>query len=542
MTTRTRTYSEPFVPRVELLVFWAFMGLHLLPLLETTFFPTLDGAAHAYNSVLIRELSSNPDSPLHAYFYLNPEWVPNWTGHGILVLLGSIFPMWLAEKILLLILAAGIPLLSRQLVRQDSHSGVWVAYFAFPFTYSFVFFLGFYNFLFGVFFLLATLLFWRKNSHNLTALNVLRLFLLLSLTYFSHLLSFAILLTFIGISVITPLIAKRKSLRETGLLSGKIALAAAFPLFLMWNYFASRDGGPEAAYLPTKELVEWLYNLQPVMALSVEHEQRYTRKMAYLIVGLILLLGLRILRHFYPNRIQLHWFIDSLIPNWQFKLAQVNYLLFALILLALYFVLPDGTHAAGYVSTRLGLLFFMWLIIWIGTNGISTGVGIPMVLILLYFHINLNSFYRQSNNALAPIAAEIEEMGELVPANAVVLPLNFHPNWLTSHFSNYLGLRHAPVILENYEATTGYFPVNWNYESLLNMTFGTEPCANFECLFWPHQENGQVYQISHLFVLGEFPENPNSCQQLILDQLNSHYTLLKKGKYASLFVQQEKIN
>jgi hypothetical protein len=51
-----------------------------------------------------------------------------------------------------------------------------------------------------------------------------------------------------------------------------------------------------------------------------------------------------------------------------------------------------------------------------------------------------------------------------------------------------------------------------------------------------------VHQISHLFVLGEFPEDPNACQQLILDQLNSHYALLKKGKYASLFVQQEKIN
>jgi hypothetical protein len=60
---------------------------------------------------------------------------------------------------------------------------------------------------------------------------------------------------------------------------------------------------------------------------------------------------------------------------------------------------------------------------------------------------------------------------------SVILPLDFFPcgkdahgnviadrNWLFSHASQYMGTEKPLIILDNYEANTGYFPLVWKEE------------------------------------------------------------------------------
>ena len=46
----------------------------------------MDGAAHLYNARLLLELVFNGGEGLQGYYSLNPEPVPNWTWHLVLML------------------------------------------------------------------------------------------------------------------------------------------------------------------------------------------------------------------------------------------------------------------------------------------------------------------------------------------------------------------------------------------------------------------------------------------------------------------------
>ena len=84
---------------------WFFLAvtiLNLFPIFISKFFPTLDGPSHLYNSNLIVNLLFNSEG-LSSFFALNPELVPNWSGHFILAAFNSIMPAFVAEKILLLV-------------------------------------------------------------------------------------------------------------------------------------------------------------------------------------------------------------------------------------------------------------------------------------------------------------------------------------------------------------------------------------------------------------------------------------------------------
>ena len=91
-----------FVSKHEKMLFLLVTIANLSPIFIGRFFPTLDGPSHLYNSNLIVNLLFNSEG-LTPFYAFNPELVPNWSGHFILVLFSSILPSYMAEKILLLI-------------------------------------------------------------------------------------------------------------------------------------------------------------------------------------------------------------------------------------------------------------------------------------------------------------------------------------------------------------------------------------------------------------------------------------------------------
>jgi hypothetical protein len=517
---------------IEKYFFWLVVGLNLIPALSGKFFPTLDGAAHLYNAQLIRSLLLENHSTLHNFFIFNQEPVPNWTGHIILSFFGSFFPAFIAEKVLLLFCLIGLPLAFRALINTIHPNNTVLSFLIFPFTYSFVFFLGFYNFSIALVLLLTTINFWIRRSENMSSWrNLIGLFLLMVLTYFSHIFVFGILLLIIGLNTLFQSImlfmqrpAQLKKIVKDSLKKTLfLLLSTCIPLLLFVYYFYSRPPTESSQFISPAELVDWLKNIRPIIALNVEVEQEYTRILFYLLVSItcIIFVGKFLdLRRAgssadKTNRGNSSRHVVSSTHVWMFA---------ALMLLVLYFTLPDSDGAAGFVSVRLGLLFFLLLIVWMASQKLPKLIGWMVVVVVLYCQVNLNKYYTSAIKELNKTAVECNQASALIDANSIVLPLNYSENWLHVHFSNYLGIDQPMVILENYECGTGYFPLKWNNGSTPHVLLGDSGIEVFSCLNRQNNAQNPDMRIDYVFVLGNMQASEDPCVGEIRSTLVKYYT------------------
>jgi hypothetical protein len=95
-------------------------------------------------------------------------------------------------------------------------------------------------------------------------------------------------------------------------------------------------------------------------------------------------------------------------------------------------------------------------------------------IILFLCFLGLSIVRMQYQLSAAGAVADYVSGGRFIRSYSVVLPLDFSPggkdknneligdrNWLFSHASEYLGVTKPLIILDNYEANMGYFPLRW---------------------------------------------------------------------------------
>lgn len=527
---------------IEKYFFLFVTGLNLIPILSGKFFPTVDGAAHLYNSQLINSLLFDTDSLLSAFFNFNQEPVPNWTGHVILSFFNLFFPAFIAEKVLLLFYMIGLPLSFRALIKTISAHNTLFSYLIFPFTYSFFLFSGFYNFSIGLVFILITLNYWIKQEENLSSLKrILQLFLLLSLAYFSHIFAFGIILLLIALNIsikaAIQIIENSNQTKEILLVSfkksGALLLSSFIPLLLFSFYFYSRPSLGSNTFVNHTELINWLKNIRPIIALNFGMEEVYTKKIFYIIASIcVIALYNRI------NEIQLHakFSLGAILAIIK-KTIRVSdvWLGGAIVILIFYFKLPDSDGAAGFLSMRLGLLFFLVLMIWLSTQNFPKWFSLLTIGVALYYHFKLNIYYNTAAKDLNKVAIECNNASEYILPNSIVFPLNYSDNWLHEHFSNYLGIDKPMVILENYECGPGYFPLNWNEKSIPNVLLGNIPSKQFSCFHWKNNIQNHPLPIDYIFVFGNLDEKTDSCDQVIKQILSEQYILKYNSNSCKLY-------
>ena len=176
--------------KAEAVLFYTLLLAHLIPLFTTSWFLTVDGPAHLYNSKLLLELFAS-NSTVQEFYIFNSALLPNWTGHFLQALFLKIFEASLAEKLVLSLYVLGLPLSVRYALKTIGAKNLYIVYFIFPVTYSFLFYYGFHNFNFGLIFYFLALSVWYKSRNG--KLTTLRIFALVGLTlaiYFSHVLQF----------------------------------------------------------------------------------------------------------------------------------------------------------------------------------------------------------------------------------------------------------------------------------------------------------------------------------------------------------------
>lgn len=536
LQTLFEQFHSNFMKR-EKYFFLAAVIFNLSVVFSGKFFPTMDGPAHLYNSQIIGSLLFNNSEVLDQFYQFNSDLVPNWSGHFIMAFFNLFLPAYMAEKIMLLCYLIGLPYAFRALIKSVSKENYLFSYLVFPFTYSFVFILGFYNFSLAIVFMLFTVTFWiRKEQTISTFRNAFILFLLLSATYFSHLVVFGMTVLTIALYLVfnellantsyraKPLSQRVKQIFTKGLVLGIAALPA---LILSVLYFFVRPS-VNNVYTPFEQILEWIQTIHPIIAYNKEIESVFTINLFYiLLTTFILAIILRIIKLFAKVKER---------PSTGYSFVNDVWLVTAFLFLALAVILPDSNSSAGYVTVRLISLFFLFLIIWLACQKIPVWYSYVVVLAFLFLNNKLNNYYEPVITDLDKIAIDCADAAKHIPDHSIVAVHTYLDNWLTNHFSNYLGIDKPMVILDNYECATDYFPLQWKLESLPSMQLNNADLVEEPCYKWYVEgDKASKEKVDFIFLLGNSDIQPSACDSVRFTETLKNAELVYEKVFCRLY-------
>lgn len=528
--------------KYEWVLFYLLIAFNLSLLYKFGNFPTIDGPAHLNNARILKSLLWDNNYFLGNYFIINPTVEPNWTGHFLLAVLMLFFKSAVCEKILLTFYIVMLPVAYRNLMATISDGKVLMSYFIFPFTYSMLFFFGFYNFSIGLVLLFISLNYFLKKKQAVFHWKFFLYFSLLQLLcYFSHVVLFTVLwlcmLTFYTFDLISKFKegeAHKQLFKQALKKAFFIICTAIIPLTLFVMYLIKHASiAKHAVYLDFRQLINWLITVRVNVMFVFEKEVFYSTWLFILIFCLVLAAAIY-------NINKSIWSGSKIQNGTKTKLPKIIqhqvWLIVTMIILILYFVLPDASVSGGLISVRFILFFYLFLLLWLSTRvsfKIIQWLGVGCI---VYIQFSLHNHYTEIIRPLNKVIKECAQLAKQLPANSLVLPLDYSNNWLQAHYSNYLGADVPLVILENYECNVGYFPLIWNELKIQEITLGNLKTSDIENSNWrTNQYATQEKQADYIFILGENLPTNDSTFKKIGKSLNIYYSLVSKKTYCSLY-------
>lgn len=500
----------------ERIVFYSVLLINVIVLWSLKYYSSMDGPAHLYNSNLISHLIKGDISSLSIFFTFNTIPIPNWTSHSILSILCLIFPSWIAEKIMLSFYIIGLALSFRLLISKIAPSNISLSILIFPFIYSFLFHLGFYNFCLSFILFFYTIFYWIKSKDN-NYIRYIYLSILITLTYFSNVLIYG----FLGISLAFLVVlfeirgSKFFSKENIRIVFNKLLLLFVISIpslvclslfYTTTKFFNSTDK------LSANELFNWIKDVRPLIVYNYQNEAIITRLFLLIIIGIVSI-------SLY-NRFQ-----STPLKEFYLKIEKNDIFLFiSFIALFLFFTVPNGSNA-GMMSDRYCLIFYMVLIIWVVAQLIPTRLRHIFIGGILVLHsVLLFQHYKVLKN-LNKDAQTIESASKYLEKGSVVYSINMSDNWLETNFSNYLGVEKAIVLLQNYEANVGWFPLKWNTDSLPHIVFGNK--IDETGINWTVNNNSnKIINIDYVLVYGTLSKMENDNYTETKKLLDSNYKLV----------------
>ena len=472
--------------------FLAVLLLNILFLCLTRFYPTQDGPAHLYNTNLLKSMLLGNEF-LKDYFAVNRFWVPNWTSHSALLLLRLFLPGWMAEKMLIAAYVSGLAFSFRFLVIQFDRERSYLSLLVFPLIHSLLFHMGFYNFSISFIFFFLTVGYYRKILDDGKALHYALLFLLFTLTYYSNVLVYS----FLGLTTGTMAILHRQAVPHEP--SGTanwikpvarrllLLLAVTLPtLVLMVLFFKFTPIYGNQASIPPRELLKWLNDARPFIVYNYPREEIFTQQYIHVLVAFLAVMLFKKISQ----------------KSWRIRFQKGDVLLVpALLSLLLLFVIPNAA-GAGMMTDRFALMFFMFLVAWFASRIEYSRLNHLLILVVLFAHVALiRQHHREAVKNMDQQARVIHHASQFLERNSVVLPVNFSDNWLQGHFANYLGADKPVMILENYEASVGFFPLKFKGEEFPYILLrDREELPGISWRNNPGSENRS--RITHVFLYG----------------------------------------
>ncbi len=474
-------------------IFLTVLLLNIILLFSQRFIPSMDGPAHLYNSRILLSLLQNNSGILNNFFNLHSILIPNWLSHFLLAGFISFIPPWLAEKVLIILYISGLSLSFRILLKYLNPDNLAYSILIFPFIYSFLFHLGFYNYCLSFVFFFYTIFYWLKTRSSTRISNIIILLLLFTLTYYANILTFLFLGGFLGIIIVSEFLiidkhtigfanAIKKSFRSLILLFFVSLPGLVFLLFFyrQASFFSSEQR------TPIIELIKWIDDVRPLIVYNYAYEEIFTEQILHILIVII--------------AISLYFrFKQKPVPKFSINDSFIIPAFFSLIML---FLIPSGRFA-GMMSDRLALMFFMIMIVYIFAQKIPEKLKYFTIPLILIIHFSLLLYhYNSTLKKLNKDAIMITRTSSLIPEGCILLPIDMTENWLENHFSNYLGIDKDLVILDNYEASVDWFPVRWNAQKMPQILLGNQ--SSVSGISWrTNNKASNTRQIDYIFLYGQ---------------------------------------
>lgn len=414
----------------------AAVGTALFFLIQDGFF-TLDGWAHGANARLLTAVVLG-EPALDGLVRLNPSLVPNWSGHVLLALLQTIVPGLWAEKVLLALLvltqAFGCARYVQALTGQRANV---LLLLCLPAMLGQVLVFGFYNFMFatGVALWLAALwLDWIPDRwYRWPMLSSATL-----VVYVCHgsCVPFFLLLVLIGVfSRSDPPHLMPRMWRAAGIVLSFV------PALLMLLAF---DHGRAGTSVHADAGAAWdrLWRFTWIAPYDGYRERVHVLLfIAALISGLIAVLRRG------PT--------ECPARTWPVLAGAGG-------LVAGYFLLPDDTGYASYISLRVLTLAFLLLVIWLAARHVSRPLFAAAAAAMTLVSLGLALRFMAVEGAQARTDRDVVlRAAQRFKAGAVVLPVWRDARWLHQHRADLLGLERPVLLLENSQCNKGYCPLVW---------------------------------------------------------------------------------
>jgi hypothetical protein len=389
----------------------------LLPIWIFRYFPTQDGPSHLYNAFVLSHYFDASSVVTHTYFVLNARLFPNWTTYVVMALLVRILPPLIVQQIVLSLCVIAIPAAVIYLQKSFKPAADATALLGVLLAFSYIFFMGFFNFIVGAaLFIFTTGFFWRRRNTR----YIYALYALLIVIYLSHGLAFAATLMAISILAVTE--------RRWRVL---LELTPAFVIFIV-DALARTSGEPI--------FHTFMWHIRQVPAFfAAGHIVVAWATTALVAVGIIYAIWRRVAR----------------------EMALVS----AAILIA-YFVMPWGYSAggwvqAGWINERLLFLTILTLPAWITLP--RPAIATALFLIAIAAHIGLTSIQIAKLNRYI---ADIVKCAPLIRPHSTIQTFfaisRMSPQVTpTLHLTSYLGLHQDVVDLDDYEARLADFPLSY---------------------------------------------------------------------------------
>lgn len=507
-----------YIKRIEPFLFLVVSLYFASTLFDFAYYVTSDGSSHIYNADLIGDLLFNKQNVISTYYELNTIIVPNWMGHALLYLFDLFLPSNLAEKYFLGCYFIGFLYSLRYMIKGFNENNGFYALFFLPFILNLFLYSGFYNFVISFVFLFIAIGYFKRHWNNLKLKNGMVLALILILLYLSHLLilAFGIALLFL-LLIWFVLIDKTINTPKFKFFikSASTLFLVALPVFILSFIYLSSHGETRVLlYASSAELWAMIVEVKPFMghgALENIYSQFY-----FLLLGILVLFGL-IYR------------IRESSSTFRFRFED-GFLVMAVILLLLFFTLPDSDGKGAVISARILYLFLLMLVFRIALIKLPHAI---MVIFVLLIAINTNSHQKlrlQGQSYLNDCALDIEKAGKFVDQESTILPISCTPHWMSQNLFNYLAPDKSVTFLMNYEASQPFFPVCWKAHVPIQYAFSIR--AENSCKTHLSLLEHFAQLPDYLFFFGE-DYSAVSCWPNSFGE--SHFDLIYESSYCRLY-------
>ena len=437
------------------ILFFVSLALSLIYIWYPHYFLTNDGPTHVYNARILHDLWSNPEHTSFYQFYytLVTQPNPNWLSHLLLAALMFITSGLIAEKLLITIYLALFVTGYVQLLRKLSgDNGLWPLFiFVFVFNHASAF--GFYNFSLALALYAWVVWAFILMLEQMRPVRLIVLGLLLTLLFFAHLLLFVIDVFTMACLAVSMTIANgashRRQVWRTLLRNFGTLVFFVAPFALIAGRFSEQQGGLGLQLkLHSYRLLE-LLQLKFVVNLS-EREV-----IPELVAGCMLafICGLTLMDIVKSRGIRKY----------------DGFLVAAVGVFVVYLCFPDVVFGKQVMlSFRMQIVLGLVLLCVVaarypGGIVVDTVHFLAGLCFLILCVVRITSMKNVSERE-----TELLSSADHIKSYSVVLPLNFAPGrdiperqYPFIHAADLLGDAKPLIVLDNYEPSTGFFPLRW---------------------------------------------------------------------------------